>query len=95
MAFHVAGPIEIQHQGSNHVIDWIASWNEYLIPVSRGGYSATPITYCPWCGSRLPESRREEWHSVLYGLGYSDPGEQEIPKAFETDAWWRKGRDGA
>ena len=30
------------------------------------------ITYCPFCGSKLPEPQRERWFSELEDLGY-DP----------------------
>ena len=38
--------------------------NEYLIPVHDDGSSGIVIRYCPWCGSKLPESTR---HAVLGG----------------------------
>lgn len=90
MAYHVAHPVITPHQGRNRDIDWIASWNEYLIPVPLDGYSSTLIRFCPWCGSRLPSSRQREWHEALHALGFTDPGNQEIPPEYESDKWWRK-----
>lgn len=90
MAFYIAHPIEIPHQGRNRVIDWIASWDEYRIPVAYDGYSSTPIRHCPWCGKRLPDSKQELWYQTLYKLGYSDPVNDKIPKEFNSDRWWRK-----
>ncbi len=89
MAYHLAHPVLTPHQGRNRVVDWIASWNEYLIPVARDGYASTPMRFCPWCGARLASSRREEWHHRLYALGYKDPGNEAIPAEFATDQWWR------
>ncbi len=91
-AFHIAHPVETPHQGRNRVVDWIASWDEYLVPVAHDGYAATLMRFCPWCGARLPESKRELWYQSLYQLGYSDPGEDDIPPEFHSDRWWRHRR---
>ena len=71
------------------MLDWIATWNEYLIPIAHDGYKATMIHYCPWCGIKLESSKREEWYKRLYELGYDDPSEQEVPEEFNSDRWWR------
>jgi hypothetical protein len=91
MAFAISRPLLTPHQGANRIVDWYASWNEYRIPVPYDGYSSTLIRYCPWCGTRLPSSRRAEWYRVLHGMGFSDPGEEAIPPEFESDRWWREG----
>lgn len=91
LAFAISEPLLTPHQGPNRIIDWIASWNEYWIPVPYDGYSSTIIHHCPWCGQKLPESLRGEWYRVLNDLGYSDPSEDgNIPTEFESDHWWRK-----
>jgi hypothetical protein len=90
MAFNLAHPILTPHQGRNRVINWIAATNEYYIPVAHDGYAATIINYCPWCGSLLGESKNQEWYQRLYDLGYTDPGNDDLPKEFQTDKWWRK-----
>jgi hypothetical protein len=92
MAFAISRPVLTPQQGPNRVVDWIASWDEYRIPVPYDGYSSTIIRFCPWCGSRLPASRCEEWYRRLYSMGYSDPGgEDDLPPEFESDEWWRRG----
>lgn len=91
MAYYVAHPMETGHQGPNRVIDWVSSWDEYHIPMSYDGYRATRILFCPWCGIRLRDSKKELWYKALYQLGYTDPGgEEEIPEEFKSDLWWRK-----
>lgn len=35
------------------------TWNEYGIIIHDGGASYSVIQYCPWCGAKLPESKRE------------------------------------
>jgi hypothetical protein len=90
MAFALSKPALIPHQGPSRIIDWISSWNEYRIPMPYDGYASTLIRHCPWCGRQLGASRREEWYRTLYGMGYDDPGEQELPPEFESDRWWRE-----
>lgn len=85
MAYAISKPKITPHQGHNRIIDWIASWNEYIIPVSHDGYASSLIRYCPWCGRFLPDSRREEWYQRLYALGFKDPGEEQIPSEYDTD----------
>jgi hypothetical protein len=34
--------------------------NEYGLIVHDGGTSYIVIRYCPWCGAKLPESKRHE-----------------------------------
>ncbi len=93
MAWFISEPVEWESQGANPVIMWISSWDEYRIEISRMGNSSTVIYYCPWCGTKLPESKSDLWYETLYKLGYSDPGEQEIPNEFDSDKWWRKRDD--
>lgn len=89
MAYAIAHPTETLGQGPNRVLDWIASWDEYRIPMSYDGYSSTLIHYCPWCGHTLAESKRRLWYERLYSLGYDDPGNEDIPDEYQTDEWWR------
>lgn len=93
MAYAISEPVLIEHQGANPVIHWIAAWNEYLIPVSLKGYSSTDIRFCPFCGAKLGETLRQKWYKTLRAMGYDDPGEQEVPEEFNSDAWWRKTRE--
>ena len=37
-----------------------ARFDEYAIELPEDG-SLMCFDYCPWCGRKLPESRREEW----------------------------------
>jgi hypothetical protein len=89
MAFAISSPLFVPHQGPNETMLWIDSWNEYRLPVPKRGYTSTLIDYCPWCGAALAPSRRDEWYEKLYALGFNDPGEDDIPLEFQSDAWWR------
>jgi hypothetical protein len=93
MAFAISEPSLTPHQGPNRIIDWIASWNEYRIPVPHDGYASTLIQHCPWCGTRLPPSEQDRWYRVLWDMGIADPGgEDKVPAEFDSDEWWRQGR---
>lgn len=75
----------------NRVILFSSAFREYGIPVMDGKvYSSSYILieYCPWCGKRLPESKRYEWFEVLEKLGYDSPFEQDIPEKFKTSEWY-------
>ena len=64
-------------------------FDEYGLIVHDGGTSVIAIKFCPWCGSKLPESMRDRWFEELAALGFDDPGGQEIPERFLSDAWRR------
>ena len=41
------------------LVTYSPRWREYGLIVHDGGSSWVSIRFCPWCGSRLPESVRE------------------------------------
>jgi hypothetical protein len=63
--------------------------DEYGIIIHDGGSSAITIKYCPWCGKKLPKSKRDLWFARLRKLGYDDPLIENIPNEFQTDEWYR------
>jgi len=46
--------------GEGCAIEFWPRYNEYGIRMLDGGTSIITIAYCPWCGKRLPVSRRDE-----------------------------------
>ena len=46
------------------------------------------ISYCPWCGTRLPESQRDRWLQEMERRGI-DPWTDAIPAEFQDDRWLR------
>jgi hypothetical protein len=55
------------------------------------------IAFCPFCGTRLPEPKRNLWFDKLEAMGLTDitafddiSGRTDIPKEFLTDEWYRK-----
>jgi hypothetical protein len=47
----------IEHE--DRVIYYWARFDEYLVPVHDGGTSGIQMKFCPWCGVRLPISKRD------------------------------------
>ncbi|MBQ7415881.1 MAG: hypothetical protein IJW14_02430 [Oscillospiraceae bacterium] len=51
------------------------------------------IQYCPWCGRKLPDSKRGEWFEELEQLGYDEPlSRNDLPAAYQC-AKWRADRE--
>lgn len=47
------------------------------------------IYFCPWCGTELPKSLRNEWFDRLRGMGF-EPEDPRVPAAMLTDQWWKE-----
>ena len=63
------------------------NYDEYGI-IIHDGPSYQNIGYCPWCGTKLGESKRDLWFDTLEELGFDEPFEQNIPKEFRSEEWW-------
>ena len=72
------------------IVIYERKFDEYGIVIHDGGESYIEIKYCPWCGKELPKSKRALWFDKLEEMGIESPDEEQIPKEFETDAWWKK-----
>ena len=53
------------------------------------------IYYCPWCGTKLPESLRDKYFDILEKEYSIEPGldiknDPNIPHEFKSDEWWKK-----
>jgi hypothetical protein len=64
-------------------------FHEYGLIIHDGSQSVQRINFCPWCGTKFADSKREDWLRELERLGILDPDEAEIPQQFTTDQWWR------
>lgn len=71
------------------LVSYSPRFNEYGLIVHDGGFSVMCISFCPWCGFKLPESLRERWFAELEALGFDEPWDQEVPERYLTDAWYR------
>jgi hypothetical protein len=72
------------------LVDYDAKLAEYGLMARDETRSVVTIDYCPWCGAKLPESKRDEWFDRLEAMGL-DPWTDELPPEYETDEWWRVG----
>ena len=63
-------------------------FDEYGAIIHDGWSSYIGVDYCPWCGGKLAESKRELWFDRLKGLGYDNPSEQDIAKGFNRSEWY-------
>ena len=75
---------------ADNLIYYSSRFDEYGIIIHDGGASFSLIKHCPWCGTKLPESKRDEWFDKLKELGFDDPFQQDLPEEFSTGAWYEK-----
>lgn len=80
---------------SNDIFDatvhFSSKFREYGIPVNDNGYISSSyiiINYCPWCGRKLPASKRQEWFRKLEEMGFDSPLSQDIPALFRSSDWY-------
>lgn len=74
-------------QDDETAIFYSPKFREFGISVLDGGSSSITIAYCPWCGTRLPESLRDEWFNRLEQRGL-EPEDDRVPEEMRSDAWW-------
>lgn len=70
------------------IIKYIPKFDEYEIPVYDGGSSMIEIKYCPGCGEKLPESKRDLWFETLEKLKINVDSEDDIPEEFKSNKWY-------
>lgn len=63
-------------------------FDEFGIQILDGGTSEMRLSFCPWCGCRLPESKRTRYFELLDELDL-EPGDSRIPSQMQSDEWWR------
>ena len=68
--------------------------DEYCLPRPDlvGGFvsSVITITHCPWCGKKLPESKRDEWLERLRAMGINPFVGDYVPDEYMTSEWYEK-----
>lgn len=69
------------------LIAYIPKFDEYGILIHDGGTAKASISFCPWCGTKLPDSRRDQWFGELERLGL-DPDTDELPVRMMDAGWW-------
>ncbi len=70
-------------------VGYSPKFDEYGLWIRTGedasAHSLLEIAFCPWCGSGLPASRREEWFDRLDSLQLEP---EETPEQMERYGWW-------
>ena len=74
---------------SDDIIYYAPQFDEYGIVIHDSGKSYIKIEYCPWCGKKLPDSKRDLWFDELEKRGIENPLEEEIPEIFKSNEWWK------
>jgi hypothetical protein len=70
------------------LVIYISKFDEFGIVIHDGGAAFSKIAFCPWCGAKLPESRRDQWFDELERLRL-DPDSDSLPHRFKSDEWYR------
>ncbi|SLA68351.1 DUF6980 family protein [Mycobacteroides abscessus] len=70
-------------------VNFLSKFREWGIAILDGGSASLTIAYCPFCGSKLPNSLRDVWFDRLQTMGL-EPGDPAIPEAMRSDRWWRE-----
>lgn len=65
-------------------------FREFGVRVLDGGSSTLLLHFCPWSGTKLPESLRDAWFEELERRGI-DPHGDDIPDEFRDERWHTKG----
>lgn len=65
------------------IVRYMPKFDEYFI----GDYR---IQYCPWCGKKLPASKRDLWFDTLEKMGITEVDDKRIPKRFKSGAWYSR-----
>lgn len=78
------------HEERSECPDLIISYDEVFDEycLIKEGVSLA-ISYCPWCGTRLPPSQRERWFSELDTLLGTSPlrAPEKVPQRYRTREW--------
>ncbi len=87
---------ECNENAGDKTIFYSKRFDEYMIPVSEDGLSGICIAYCPWCGQKLPESKRERWFEELdeMEIEFSLFDTEQVPPSYLSDDWWKHKSEG-
>ena len=83
---------ELSEDVGDKTIFYSKRFDEYMIPLSEDRISGICIAYCPWCGKKLPASKRERWFEELdeMGIEFSLFDTEQVPPDYLDDTWWRR-----
>lgn len=66
-------------------------FDEYILSLPENCDVGMILYYCPWCGKKLPESKRRKWFDELDSMGieFSLFDTDQVPPSYLSDAWWK------
>ena len=71
-----------------NIINYNEVFDEFGITVNEDDFSVIIIDYCPWCGKKLPSSKREKWFEELEAKGFISPlFDDKIPIEYKSKKW--------
>ena len=70
----------------DYPLGYVPKFREWAIAILDGGTAVSVISYCPYCGEKLPSSLRDEWFDRLENLGLN--ADDPLPVELQSDAWW-------
>lgn len=77
-----------QNTNDTNLIHYSDVFDEYGIIFYEDKVSMMLIQHCPWCGRKLPDSKRNAWFEELEQLGYDSPLLQDdIPEEYKSAKW--------
>jgi hypothetical protein len=65
-------------------------FDEYQLATAAWPLGSVVLTYCPWCGVALPDSKRNRWYDALDAAGI-EPDDPALDARYRSDAWWAPG----
>ena len=89
MAQHCCSEMARHLDNGEVAITYLDHFREYGIRILDGGSALQSISFCPWCGKKLPVSLRDQWFDKVEGLGL-EPDDPKLPSEFRSGEWWRK-----
>lgn len=59
-------------------------FREYGLILHDGGMTYLQIDFCPFCGTRLPATRRDDWFNQVERLGLENADFDDLPDDLKT-----------
>ena len=70
------------------MIKWKNIQGICVMSICDGGHSSYNIKFCPFCGEKLPASKRDQWFDELVAMGFDSPlFDDDIPEKYKSVAW--------
>lgn len=85
---HACESIQMFLEDRRVPIEYNPIMREYDI-LLRHSSARQGIDYCPWCGTKLPESLRDLYFETLEKLFGEDFSRDNAPTEFQSDEWWK------